>query len=196
MVKKYADTVDIRTNSRFSTVQNFWGHVYRCPGEAPGPVGGVFMMDAGSKIHEHDPATVLSHHVVRFDIPMQQTGLVHGGQSATDVQPNQCGFPGPKDSALVQQLLERLTVNELRPHTDSPVAPVRAVHHDDVRMVHSRQHPPLVNDGRVMSAERILSVEQLQRHFAIESCVPRSIDGCEGTFADLLEKTQRAPRSL
>jgi len=35
-------------------------------------------MDTGAKIQEHDPATVLSHHVVRLDVSMQQPQPVHG----------------------------------------------------------------------------------------------------------------------
>ena len=101
---------------------------------------------------------------------------MHRRQRRAEIQADERRFPSPKGAAGLKHLLERLAAHQFHPEADAIVVMLGAVHLDDVRVPDSREAPRLLEDPSVRLGMIPFVVEQLQRHFTLERCVPRAVD--------------------
>ena len=82
----------------------------------------------------------------------------------------------PKGPRAWSDLLERLAAHQFHPEADAVVVMLGAVHLHDVRVPDPREAPRLLENPSVRLGMIPFVVEQLQRHFTLERCVPRAVD--------------------
>ena len=153
---------------------------------------GSALLAAGAEVHQHDAAVAVAHHVVGFDIAVQQARAVHGGERFADVEADQRCFARAEAAALLQDLFERLALDQLHPQADHAFGARGAVDRHDIGMIDLGEQARLVNDGvGIAAADRF--GDQLERDFAIEARVPGTIDGAVGAAADHLAQGEVRP---
>ena len=82
----------------------------------------------------------------------------------------------PNGPRAWSDLLERLAAHQFHPEADAVVVMLGAVHLHDVRVPDPRKAPRLLENPSVRLGMIPFVVEQLQRHFTLERCVPRAVD--------------------
>ena len=87
----------------------------------------------------HDASIVGQHHVVRFDVAVQETRLVHRRDCVTELDADFHGFGNAETFPLFEHLFEGLPLDQLHRKTDLIVDLLGAVDGDDVRMANPRQ---------------------------------------------------------
>ena len=105
-------------------------------------------LTAGAEIHQHQPAVVGDHHVLRLDIAMQQARRVDRRHRATHLDADSCDFLLRKCRPVAKRLFERAALDELHPQPDAAVDPFSAVDRDDVRMADAGEQPAFFDDAR------------------------------------------------
>ena len=118
---------------------------------------------------------------------------MHGRERRAQIQPDERGFAPAERPARLNDLLERLAAHELHPQADAVVVLLGAVHLNHVRMANARQPARLFEQPRVRLCVIAVVVQQLQRDFAVERCIPGTIDLARRTLADAIEQRQPAP---
>ncbi len=107
---------------------------------------------------------------------MQEAGAVHRRQRRAQIQADERRFPRPERAASLEDLLERLAAHQFHPEADAVVVMLGAVHLHDVRVPDPRKAPRLLENPSVRLGMIPFVVEQLQRYFTLERCVPGAVD--------------------
>ena len=95
---------------------------------------------------------------------------------------------------LAQFLLERLSVDELHPDAHLPLDTLGAIDGHDVRVPDPSEQSAFLDYCRGSSLViTIAAAQQLERHLAVESRIPRPIHVAKTPTADVFEETQRSP---
>src|SRR5579864_1426699 len=150
---------------------------------------------ARSEVHQHDPATRLAHDVLRFDVAVEQTRLVHGAERSAQVDADGDDLLGGYRASLSNERGERVSVDEFRPDADAPIDAFGTMHRDHVRVPDTRQEAAFLNGGRgvVCTLIRAGRSQQLQRDLAIEPVLASAKNLPEGALADAFKEGQRSP---
>ncbi len=107
--------------------------------EGPGLGELLLALDLGdAEVGQDDPVVAADHHVARFDVPVQDAGLVGRVERAQDGLPDPCRLPGLQ-GPLVEDLGQGPAPQELH-HDPRPVV----LHHDVVE----GHHGGVVDPGR------------------------------------------------
>jgi hypothetical protein len=83
MEEQDSKAVDITPHCRWFPGKDFGSHVQRRPGQRRGGI--VIELAAGAEVHQQDPPVLGLHHIRRFDVAVQQTCGVHGGDSPANL---------------------------------------------------------------------------------------------------------------
>ncbi len=118
---------------------------------------------------------------------------MHGGDRGAELDANRDGFGGGELRPALQELLERLTADELHPQSNLIADPLGAVNGHDIRVADPREQPAFLDDRRRPVVAGAGRREQLQRHFAIETRVPGAINRAEGAAPDPIEDAEMTP---
>ena len=157
-------------------------------------VSDALQLAAGAEIHQHQPAVVGHHDVLRFDIAVQEAGRVDRRHRAAQLDADPCDLRRRKRRALAERLFERAALDELHPQADASVDAFSAVDGDDVRMADAGEEPAFFDDrGRGPLGD--VGRQQLQRDLAIQPGVPGAIDVAERAAPDAFEHAQVTPVS-
>ena len=185
-IEQHADAVDVGAGRGFAAGEQLRRHVERRAREIGNRrLAGQSLLASGAEVHQHDAAVAVAHHVVGFDVAMQQAGAVHRGERFADVEADQRGFARAEAAALLENLFERLPLDQLHPQPDHAFGARGAVDRHHVGMIDLGQQPRLVNHRvGVAAADRL--GDQLERDFAVEARIPGAIDGAVGAAADHL----------
>jgi len=70
-------------SDRNAAAESFRCQIQRCSTHAA--VGRVVQLAARAEIHQHHAIVVRDHHVLRFDVAVEQSGCVHRGDGTTQV---------------------------------------------------------------------------------------------------------------
>src|SRR5262249_21942302 len=128
------DTVDIALSGVPGTRQHFRGQIcWRAGNRHRSLAEGVHHV-AGTKIHEDDSPTGLTHHVLRLYVPVDQPTGVNGGKSAAHIAADHGGFLRTEGSLLRKNGLQCFSVDELHPDTNGAINAVSSVYRHHVRM--------------------------------------------------------------
>jgi hypothetical protein len=84
---------------------------------------------------------------VRLDVAMQQTSGVHGRYRVTEWNADLDNLRSSEALALLQNLFERTSVDELHPQADLVSDPLCAVDSHNVRMPNLSQQAAFFDDG-------------------------------------------------
>ena len=192
VIQHDATCVDVARHRGRVAFEQFGREIQRGAGQ---PVAcGVAQLATGPEVHEHDPPVTGDHHVLRFDVPVQQSGLVNGGHCGTELAADRQRLRLGELPSVTDRLFERLAVDEFHPQAHAIADPLSAVNRGDVGMAHASQETPFFDDGRgsgfVCGG---CGRQELQGHFPVEPCVPGAIDLSESATSDWLENTKGTP---
>ena len=81
VIKQNTDAVHVAPDRGLGSGEQLRREIERRAGQSRGR--GVAKLQASPKVHEDDSAILSEHHVLRFDVAMEQTGAVHGGNGGT-----------------------------------------------------------------------------------------------------------------
>ena len=182
--QQHANTVDIALDRRLLAPEDFWSQIEGRPDHAVR--SGQLL--ACTEIHQHDPAALLAHDVLRLHVAMQETGAVNGGECGAYVKPDDRGFATTQRSTCLNQFLERGPADELHPQADTPSVFFGAVHLHHVLVSESREPPRFAEHVCFM-----VPVQQLHRDLAIELRVPGFENLAGHPLTDRLHEDQPAP---
>ncbi len=120
----------------------------------------------------------LQHHVVGFEVAVDQPRIVQireGGQNPVNVGN---GFGGRKRAAFLTELLQRFAANILH-HDEAFIRMLdEVVDADDIRVFDRGEELPLCHCGR--GARRVVYVQQtFQNHIARQGLIESQIDPAE-----------------
>ena len=147
-----------------------------------------------TEIHQNQPSALLPHHVLSLDVSMDQTGVVHGRQSSTELVPDESGLAGTERAVTDKHLLERHPAHELHPEADPTIVFAGSVNGDDIRMTDASQRLPFVQQPRCeLLVGRGGTPQELDGDGSIELRVVGAIDGAERALADFLDQDEFAP---
>ena len=118
---------------------------------------------------------------------MNETGLVHGGKGAAQVESHQCRFAGADRTTLQQLLLEGAAREELHGDSDDAVDDIRAIDGDDVRVPQPGDQPAFGDDAVAGHGGAGAAGQQLEGDIAIQADIARPVDDTEAALADLFE---------
>jgi hypothetical protein len=152
----------------------------------------VEQVAAGAEIHQDDAAAGFAHYVLRFDIAMQQAGLMHSRQCAAQCGADPRGFLGAKRPFRRDQGIEPAPLDQLHPQADLPVDHVRAVHRHHVLVTDAREQTRFRND---LSGQRGGDgrAQELERDFPLQPRIQRAVHVPEAPFIERVENQQRSP---
>ena len=186
VIEQYTDAVHVAPDRGLGSGEQLRCEIERCAGQSRGRR--VAELEASPKVHEDDSAILSEHHVLRFDVAMEQTGGMHGGNGGTELNADRERLGRAEGLPLLDGLREREALDELHPQTDLIADALGAVDSDDVGMAHTCQQPALFdNRRRARRLARRCSGQDLQRDLAIESGVPGAVHLAKGTAPDSLE---------
>ena len=77
---------------------------------------------------------------------MQKTSVVHGSNRATELDADLDGLRDREAPALLENLFERMSLDELHPQADLASNTLGAVDGHDVRVANLRQQPAFFDD--------------------------------------------------
>jgi hypothetical protein len=157
----------------------------------PGPLS----VAAGTEIHQHGPSTSLPHDVVRLDVAVDETGPMHGGERAAQVEADERRFPRADRPALHELLLEGAAGEKFHGDPDDAVVDIRPIDGDDVLMADPRHQPAFGDDAVPGNVAAGAAGDQFEGDLAIEPDVACAVDDAEAPLADLLEQLEAAPRA-
>ena len=164
------------------------------PDDSPADGARLGPLLARAEVHENQPAAFLAHHVLSLDVSMHQTGVVHGGQGATELVPDERGLAGAERAVADEHLLERQAAHELHPETDPTVVCAGSVNRDDIRVTHASQRLSFVQQpGGELLVGRGGAPQELDGDGAIELRVVGAIDRAERALPDFLDQDEFAP---
>ncbi len=168
-IEQDADAVDVGAGGRFAAREQLRRHVERRAREIGNRrLARQSLLAAGAEVHQHDAAVAVAHHVVGFDVAVQQARAVDGGERFADVEADQRRFARAEAAALLEDLFERLSLDQLHPQADHAFGARGAVDRHHVGMIDLGQQARLVNDRvGVAAADRF--GDQLERDFTIEA---------------------------
>ena len=135
VIEQDAETVNVAPHRGLLLLQHLGCEIEGRAGQIRPCV--VLEVSASAEVHEDDAPVFGAHHVVRLDVPMQQAGAVHRRHRATELETYADSFGGADHLSLVEDLLERVAVNELHPQADLIRNLLGAVDGDHVRMPHA-----------------------------------------------------------
>ena len=167
--------------------------VQRRAGDGAGARLSIAQLQAGAEVHQHHPAAVLAHDVLGFDVAVHQSGRMDGCQRLTELLTDHGGLAGAARAFGEKQLLQRSPADELHAEPDPPVAFLRVVDDDDVRVLDTCQGARLVQHAVDETVVRPPHMEELDRHFALQLRVAGTIDLAKGTLADKLQQFEASP---
>ncbi len=144
MVEKHSETVDIAADGGCLPRQELGRQVERRAGETSGGV--VAQLASRAEVHQHEAPIVSQHHVLGFDVAMQKTGVVHGSNRATELDADLDSLSYSEAPALLEDLFERTSLDELHPQADLASDTLRAVDGHDVRVANLRQQAAFFDD--------------------------------------------------
>ena len=192
VVEQHTEAVDVAPDRRFLASQQLGCEVERRAGETSGGV--VAQLASRAEVHQHDAAIVRQHHVMALDVAMQQTGAVHGANRAAEINADLNGLRYSEAPALLEQLFERASLDELHPQADLVANLLGAVDGDDVRMANLRQQSAFFDDraGACLAGQRV-GRQELERDFAVEPSVAGAVDLSESAAANRRNQLQVSP---
>jgi hypothetical protein len=189
VIQEHAEAVNVAGDGGGLTVENLWRQIQRGP-DQPWFRQQMLRPDlAGAEIHQDHAATGFAHDIVRFDVAMEETSLVHGGDGATDINPDERRFLTSEQSPRGQHLREREAFDPLHPQADGSLVLVDAVNGDDVRMPDTREQATFLDDG----PGSVGRSQDLQSDFAFERGIPGPIHRAKTPVGDLLAELERSP---
>ena len=186
--QQHAHAVDVAGNRRRRAVEQLRSQVQRRTGGGPrsGPLGAKL---AGPEVHEHNASAAFAHDVVRLDVAVHQSRLVHRRDGAAHVDADDRRLPWIQRAARPDDARQREALDELHPQANDAVVPIDAVDGDHVRVPDARQQPSFLDD---LSGTRG-SAQQFQGDVSLQRVVPGEIHGAEVALADRAAKHQRPP---
>ena len=146
---------------------------------------------AEPEIHEDDAPSGGAHDVRQLHVLMDDSGGMHGGEGAAEIDPDERRLAPVEDAALLENVVERLAAQELGPDPDLTVDPVGAEDRHDVGIPHERQETGLAHD--LVARIGDVSTQDLERDLAVEPRVARTVDRSERAGADTFEDFELAP---
>ena len=149
----------------------------------------------GPEVHEDDASVPCQHDVVRFDVAMEETRVVHRTDRTRELESNADGVRRTEGATTLHSLLQRFSIDELHPQADAIVDAVGAVDGHDISMMDAGQQPPFFEDCGPASGQRAIFGEELQGDVTIELRVPGPIDLTERTEADAFPYAKVPPLS-
>ena len=81
VVEKDTQTVDVTLDGGVAPGKDFRRQIEGRSGDIRAEV--VRKLSSRAEVHQHGPAIVGKHHVLRLDIPMEHAGAVHRGNGVT-----------------------------------------------------------------------------------------------------------------
>src|SRR5688500_2649176 len=140
MEEQYAEAVNVRPYCRGATFPYLWRKIQRSTGQLCHRAV-VGTLPAGTEVHQDDAAGGPAHDVLRFQVSMQQTSIVHGAQ-----RPAQRAADGRRllrsGGSFSYELREGAAVDKLHPNPDATAQTLRAEHRDDVLVADAGEHSP------------------------------------------------------
>ena len=194
MVEKHSEAVDIAADGGFLPRQELGRQVERRAGETSGGI--VAQLASRAEVHQDDASIVSQHHVVGLDVAMQKTSVVHGSNRATELDADLDGLRHSEAPALLENLFERTSLDELHPQADLVSDSLGAVDGHDVRVANLRQQAAFFDDrARARLAGARVRRQELERDVAIEPGVAGAIDLSERAATNRLDQFQVSPSS-
>jgi hypothetical protein len=163
----------------------------------------IVCLATGAEIAQYDAARLrLRQHVLGLDVAMHETGGVHGGERAAQLDSNGGHLASAETVLVASQLrFERLPFDELHPDAGAAGDPLRPIDGDHVRVADAGHEPPFVDDERL--GWRLRPRTRLVRTSGVRSSlsatsrssagIPRAVDGAESAAANLAEDAQSTP---
>jgi hypothetical protein len=151
---------------------------------------------ARPEVHQDGAPAALAQDVLGLDVPVQKACAVDRCECGAEVLTDDRRLRRAEGAARSDDLLERLSADELHPQADASVVLFGAIYVHDIRMAYTGQPTRFLQDARVRFCRRIrgaMLAQQLECHFAMQFRVPRSTDVPGGAPADLLEHHQPSP---
>ncbi len=195
--KQYTRAVDVGRDRSGSPQQRLGRHVNRRACGRPTVDGRVAAQHlAGTEVHQHNPAALGSHHVSGFDIAVNEVGAVHRRQRAAHVLPHHRRFLCAERALILDDVVERLALDQLHAEADLSLVDLHAQHRDDIRMADLRDGAPFLKHARLQRVlDALARVQQLDRDVSFELGVPGTVDCSKGPAAQLLHQIVTSPRA-
>ena len=125
---------------------------------------------------------------------MQKTGVVHGSNGAAEIDADLNGLRHSEAPALLEQLFERASLDELHPQADLVSDPLGTVDGDDVRMANLRQQAAFFDDrARARLAGNRVRRQEFERDVAVEPSVASAVDLSESAATNRRDQFQMSP---
>ena len=141
-----------------------------------------------AEVHQNDASADLTHDVVRLDVAVEQSRSMKRRERPAQIDADTATSRAlivPRSRTIVAQ---RLPLDELHPDADLLLDELGSVDGDDIRVAHAREMTRLVERRFERHTE-----QDLQRDFAIELSVPRTVDGTEGSLPHGLQQDEMPP---
>ena len=152
------------------------------------------MLVREAKVHQEDPAALLTHHVAGFDVSMEKSRGVHRAGRAADVDADHRRLARAHRALRRDQIRQRLPLDEIAPEAEAPVVAIHAVDRDDVRVAHARDRSRFTQQrSEFFVPIAVAWQEELQRDVALKRGIERAIHLAERAAADALQVLERPP---
>jgi hypothetical protein len=193
-IQQHAKAVDVGLNGRIAAAKQLRCEIEGSPRERAPGAGCASEFPAGAEVHQYRTSVVGEHHILSLDVTVQKTGSVNRGNGVTDLESDLNCLGRVQRRSLCQPLLDRLAIDPFHPEADCVADPLRAVNRDDIGMAHAREEAAFLDDRRRTRFARVrVRGEELQRDFAIETCIPGTEHVSKGAAAKRLEDAKMAP---
>jgi hypothetical protein len=147
-----------------------------------------------AEVHDAHAAVVVDHHVVGFEVAMDQAGGVGGRDAAGDVGEHAQSF-GPARGTILRPRAEGLAGDELHGDPDLLAVGADVVDGDDVGVRQLGQRLGLAQQAGPVSALTAAGREdQLEGDLAVELGVVGGVDDAHGAGAEAVEEDVAADR--
>ena len=143
MMEQHAEAVDVASGRGIAAAEELGGEVERRSCERRRC---VVDLAAGAEVHQHRTPIVADHHVRRLDVAVNESGRVHRGDGAAQLDAERGDLACGESLAVLDDLLQGSAGHPFHPETDAAVDQIGAVERHHVGMTHARQHPALFDD--------------------------------------------------
>ena len=147
---------------------------------------------SGTEVDEDVPASFVLDDIARFDITVNQTGTVNGGQSGRDISSHPENGSRTHRPIFVKSRLQGSPLQRLHPDPGFVVDFRRAIDSDDVRMPHAGQ-PARFGQQSVRCAGAV-HLRSFESDLPVESRIEGAIDSPERSLRNLSQKDEGSPR--
>src|SRR5262249_22249547 len=104
VIKEDPQTVEIRLDGGLRAVKELRGHVERRSQNLMRHPHRLRKVSGRAEVHEDDPAALLTHDVLRVEVPVNQADAVHRGEGVAQIRPDERRLFGPEHPLLEENL--------------------------------------------------------------------------------------------